>query len=56
MTMREKTGLALYMHAGSGNHGCEAIADSLLRQISLRRSVTSQITSSRMRPITSGGK
>ena len=34
MTMREKTGLALYMHAGSGNHGCEAIADSLLRQIS----------------------
>lgn len=32
--MREKTGLALYMHAGSGNHGCEAIADSLLRQIS----------------------
>ncbi len=30
--------IILYMHAGSGNHGCEAIADSTLRLIeSLRR-------------------
>jgi polysaccharide pyruvyl transferase WcaK-like protein len=27
----EKRTIALYMHAGSGNHGCEAIADSLIR-------------------------
>lgn len=26
-------GLALYSHAGSANHGCEAIADSLSRQL-----------------------
>ena len=26
-------GLALYSHAGSGNHGCEAIADSFARQL-----------------------
>lgn len=25
--------LALYMHAGSGNHGCEAIVDSLVRSL-----------------------
>ena len=32
--MKKATGrIALYMHAGSGNHGCEAIADSLLRQL-----------------------
>ena len=29
-------GVALYMHAGSGNHGCEAIADSLLRMMGSR--------------------
>lgn len=28
-----KKGIAFYMHSGSGNHGCEAIADSLLRQL-----------------------
>lgn len=26
-------GIAFYMYAGSGNHGCEAIADSLLRMM-----------------------
>ena len=25
--------IALYMHAGSGNHGCEAIVDSLVRMM-----------------------
>jgi polysaccharide pyruvyl transferase WcaK-like protein len=30
--------IILYMHAGSGNHGCEAIADSLVRFISAERS------------------
>ena len=25
--------IILYMHAGSGNHGCEAIADSSIRMI-----------------------
>ena len=27
--------IALYMHAGSGNHGCEAIVDSLVRMMPL---------------------
>ena len=29
--MKEK--LILYMHAGSGNHGCEAIVNSLCRMV-----------------------
>ncbi len=31
--------IALYMHAGSGNHGCEAIVDSLVRMMPLDRFV-----------------
>lgn len=31
------TEIALYMHAGSGNHGCEAIVDSLVRMMPLDR-------------------
>ena len=29
--------IILYMHAGSGNHGCEAIVNSTLRHIAERR-------------------
>ena len=29
--------IILYMHAGSGNHGCEAIADSTLKLIEKKR-------------------
>ena len=29
--------IALYMHAGSGNHGCEAIVDSLVRMMPVDR-------------------
>ena len=34
MSMNE---IALYMHAGSGNHGCEAIVDSLVRLLPVDR-------------------
>ncbi len=30
---KDALSLALYMHAGSGNHGCEAIVDSLVRML-----------------------
>ena len=33
MKDQKHQGLALYSHAGSGNHGCEAIADSFARQL-----------------------
>ena len=29
--------ISLYMHAGSGNHGCEAIVDSLVRMMPVDR-------------------
>ncbi len=49
--------LAFYMHAGSGNHGCEAIVDSLARMLRNKKIllVTSSIfrnTFSRTRFIT----
>ena len=33
MTAPEQS-VALYAHAGSGNHGCEALACTLIRQLS----------------------
>ena len=33
--MTKMSEIALYMHAGSGNHGCEAIVDSLVRMMPL---------------------
>ncbi len=37
--------IILYMHAGSGNHGCEAIADSTLKLIKRKREEDGQDTS-----------
>lgn len=39
VTMQNRVGLAFYAHAGSGNHGCEAIADSLARQLNASMAV-----------------
>ena len=33
MAQGNQTPVILYMHAGSGNHGCEAIADSTCRMM-----------------------
>lgn len=46
--MEEK--LILYMHAGSGNHGCEAIVNSLCHMIN-EEAVLVSYRGQRMKPI-----
>ncbi|MDO4284062.1 MAG: polysaccharide pyruvyl transferase family protein [Eubacteriales bacterium] len=45
-----KNGVAFYMHAGSGNHGCEAIVDSLLRMTAQGEGALSEIRLISCRP------